>query len=717
MKHSSILPHVAFTAVLAASAAPAFAGPFNSNNVALRAWLPLNAFAPPIPANGAACWGYVSPSGREYALMGLENQLAVVEITNPSQPVIVGQVFHTPSLWCEMKEYGGYAYVSNEEAGGIDVINLTNVDNGVVTLAMHLTVGGLDTTHTVTVDPVSGFLYLNGSNLGGGRLAAYNLANPAAPTFAGQVNSVNGAYTHDSQVVTYTSGPYAGRQIAFACNASIGLDIYDVTNKANMFRMSRTPYPDLSYAHQGWLDDTRQFFYLNDELDSINRTTIFDVSNLTVPVVVGSYNSGVTAADHNEFWHNGFIFEAEYHAGVRIFCADEPLNPVQVGWFDTYPENDGSGFDGAWHVYPFFPSGTMIAADRNRGLFILDPSAALNSGSVEFSYPSGQPETINPFGGTTVDVGTATSCGATPDASTALLHYNTGSGFQTVPMSDQGGGLFEGTFPAAACGTTVDWYVSLETTGGATFNDPTNAPTSTYSALAATGATVLVQDNFETNQGWTTEIIGATAGQWQRGVPINNPNWLYDPAADGDGSGQCWLTENLNNPAYPDPNNTDVDGGAVRLTSPVLDMSGGNISIGYDYYLFLTDPESTDALLVEISSNGLAGPWTVIGDHRTDNGLAWVHNEITQGALEDLGVTFTANMRVRYTANDGEPQSIVESGVDGFTISQLQCGTCPSDLDGDGQVGINDLLDLLAAWGAPYTINDLLDLLAAWGPC
>ena len=54
---------------------------------------------------------------------------------------------------------------------------------------------------------------------------------------------------------------------------------------------------------------------------------------------------------------------------------------------------------------------------------------------------------------------------------------------------------------------------------------------------------------------------------------------------------------------------------------------------------------------------------------------------------------------------------------------------CPADLDGDGSVGILDLLALLAAWGsnpggppdfdndATVDILDLLTLLANWGPC
>ncbi len=54
---------------------------------------------------------------------------------------------------------------------------------------------------------------------------------------------------------------------------------------------------------------------------------------------------------------------------------------------------------------------------------------------------------------------------------------------------------------------------------------------------------------------------------------------------------------------------------------------------------------------------------------------------------------------------------------------------CPLDLDGDGAVGVSDLLGLLAAWGSDpggppdldgdgtVGIGDLLELLAGWGPC
>ena len=702
-------------------------GQFESDNVSLHAWLDLNELGG--ASSGNDCWGYVSPSGREYALMSIRNAMVVVEITDPGNPVIIDSIAHTTSLWGDVKTYGHYAYVVTDQNGnGIQVIDLADVDSGIVSLLS--TVPQPSTSHDVAIDTDSGYLYLLGSSLNGGRLIAYGLSDPENPTFVGQVASGVGAYVHDAQIVTFDSGPYAGRQIAFCANAGTGLDIYDVTNKSNMFRLSRSTYPNLSYCHQCWLSEDRQLLYLNDETDGVNETVIFDVSDLSAPQLAGSVNSGVGATDHNLYVRDGFIFEAEYHAGLRIFCAEDPLNPVQVGWFDSYPEDDDGGFDGAWSVYPFFPSGTVIISDINRGLFIVDPSAALASGTLIFDYPEGRPTLIDPQGGTPVRIAVAGVCGATVAAGTGLLHYDSGEGFVSIPLEDVSDGVFDAVFPAVDCLQTVSYYMSMETVGGVTKVDPPGAPNTTYSATAAAGEVVVLEDDLEGDAGWSTEILGATSGQWQRGVPIDNPQWSYDPTEDGDGSGQCWLTENENNPGYPDPSNTDVDDGAVRLTSYLIDMSADNILLGYEYYLRLTNTDgAVDRLLVEISPNGDAGPWSTIATHTTDGGLEWRHHEITSAELEAV-TELTATMKIRFTANDADAQSIVEAGVDGLRVTSLLCvGPCPADFNGDGSVGAEDLAQLLGAWGPnaghPADLDengdvgafDLALLLGAWGLC
>ncbi|MCF6147084.1 MAG: choice-of-anchor B family protein [Candidatus Kuenenia sp.] len=347
---------------------------YESKNVILRSQVSLSDL-PSYPESANDCWGYVSGSGREYALLVVRDALVIVDITVPYDPVTIEYVTHTGCYWGDVKVYRDYAYVVNECGGGMDIVDLSGVDDGIVTFVQRFTEDGLDTAHNLAIDKKSGFLYLCLPNINEERLVAYDLIDPENPELAGMMSSAKGGDgLHDAQVITYKRGPYAGRQICFGAGEGRGLDIYDVTDKSNMFRISRTPYPDLAYAHQCWINDNRRFLYLNDELDNINRTLVFDVTNLKHPKLVNEYSSGVSAIDHNIYVRGKFIFEAEYTAGLRVFCAKNPVEPQQVGWFDTYPENDESSYNGAWSVYPFFPSGIVIVSDVNRGLFVLDVS-------------------------------------------------------------------------------------------------------------------------------------------------------------------------------------------------------------------------------------------------------------------------------------------------------------------------------------------------------
>ena len=348
---------------------------FDSSEVVLHSWLDLGDFGN--ASNGNDCWGYTSPSGREYALMGLYSEMAVVEITNPANPVIVDTVSHSGSLWADIKVYQDVAYVSNENGGGVDVVDLSNIDNGVVDLVQRLTASGLDHAHNIAIDSESGFLYILSGNINNGRLVAFDLSDPRNPTLAGQQS--NGPSFHDAQIVTYTSGPYTGRQICFAAAGGSGLYILDVTNKSNMFMVSQTSYSGLSYSHQCWLGEDREYLYLNDELDSIAETRVIRVLDINNPVVVNSFGWGINSIDHNLYVKGNILYEANYTSGLRVLdLGADPINPPLIGFFDTYPESNSESFNGLWSCFPFFDSGTIIGSDIERGLFVwklgqLDP--------------------------------------------------------------------------------------------------------------------------------------------------------------------------------------------------------------------------------------------------------------------------------------------------------------------------------------------------------
>ena len=261
-----------------------------------------------------------------------------------------------------------------------------------------------------------------------------------------------------------------------------------------------------------------------------------------------------------------------------------------------------------------------------------------------------------------------------PVAGSVQLHYRYQGGTYTpIVMSPQGGGTYAADLPPAACGDNPEFYFSLQDAQCGLVVDPSGAPTIVYTAIVGT-LTTIFHDDFQTNQGWTAQNLGATTGDWERGVPVNDPSWAYDPISDYDGSGQCYLTENATG-------NTDVDGGAVRLTSPIIDMSGGGAQISYAYYLYLTDASGIDMILVEINSNGGAGSWIEIARHTTNGDTSWRTHAITAGDLQAAGVTLTANMQVRFTTNDNDPQSINESGLDAFDVSVVSCGGCPDPVN------------------------------------
>jgi choice-of-anchor B domain-containing protein len=686
-------------------------GQFDAQGTQLLTNIPLSGFASG-PANGSDCWGYVSSSGREYALMCLSNALAVIEVTNPSAPDIIAEIPHSSSLWGDVKVYLDYAYVVNETGGGIDIVDLSNADAGQATLVQSFTGGGVSSSHNVVINEDSGYLYLAGSNLNGGRLTAFSLANPEAPVLVGSVNSIEGTYVHDAQVVSYTTGPYAGREIAYCSNGGVGLDIYDVTDKANMFRLSRTTYANLSYCHQCWASDDLQLLYVNDETDGLNRTTVFDISTLESPVQVGEYTSGLLATDHNLYVHGDFIHEADYRSGLRIFDASgDPTAPVEVAWFDSYPGSDGSGFDGAWSTYPYFPSGNLIISDIDRAFFLVRMGEQLLQISADST-----PELIDPAGDSLTVTITELQPGGLV-AGSPTLHYDDGSGWVTASLVDLGGDSYQANFGTTECTNQVQWYVSAEASDGFTITDPLGAPNQAYTALSAAGILVSFEDNMQVNDGWTVTNFDILDGAWDPdpSVPLGGGD-RGDPPTDFDGSGACWLTDNVDG-------NSDVDGGPTILETRDYDMTGlADPYVSYARW-FVNDGNDIDRLDVEISDDG-GGSWTLV--ESVSNTIGWVETLVR---VSDL-VAPTSQVRLRFSATDNPNDSVTEAGIDRLRILEIDCGDPGNcDITNNGVTDVDDLLALLGAWGpcpgcpedvtgdGVVNVDDLLAVLGAWGPC
>ncbi|MBS1724564.1 MAG: choice-of-anchor B family protein [Armatimonadetes bacterium] len=363
---------------LAAFAAISFAdGEFPSSNVKLIKHFDLETLQ---ARSGNTCWGYVSPSGREYGLVGLSNKIAIVDVTVPAQARVVATVPHIEGMWADIKVYKNAVYVSSESTGsGIQVIDMTDIDKGEARLVKTIMSPGR--SHTIAVDADGPYLYTCGSRDGTGTTTCFDIKEPLNPKPVG-APSLTPVYQHEAEVVTYKSGKYKGRTIFFGGGEGRGLEIWDVTDKDKPFLVRRVAYPFVGYCHQGWLSSDRKYFYVNDEFDEstngiATRTLVFDVSDLDNADLVSTYSTGKSSIDHNLYTRNDFVFHANYTTGLWIFDANaNPTNPRLCGYFDTFPQDDQPQFQGAWSNYPLLPSGIVLISDINRGLFIVDATEA-----------------------------------------------------------------------------------------------------------------------------------------------------------------------------------------------------------------------------------------------------------------------------------------------------------------------------------------------------
>ena len=331
-------------------------------------------------------WGWTDPeTGTEWALVGHSQGTSFVSLEDPERPVHAGLLPLTggaaPSIWRDIKVYGNHAFIVADGAGahGMQVFDLTRLRGlaGPQTFSTDAHYVDFENSHNLAIDEATGFAYAVATDTCGGGLHIIDIRTPNNPMFAGCHDTVQ---THDTQCVVY-GGPDAahrGRQICISSNLD-HLEVVDVTEKSAPLTLSSSTYPQFAYVHQGWLTEDHRFFLLGDELDEIDlnlstRTHVFDVSDLDAPVYLYAHDLGTRATDHNLYVRGDLVFEANYTTGLRVLRFGDLANREleEIVYFDTAPQGDEPGTDGgAWSVYPYLPSGTILVSDIQQGLFAL----------------------------------------------------------------------------------------------------------------------------------------------------------------------------------------------------------------------------------------------------------------------------------------------------------------------------------------------------------
>ncbi|AQS94477.1 regulator [Polaribacter sp. BM10] len=364
-----------------------FAGEFPCNDYDLLTHITLDEIAGE-NTQGNDSWGWVDPvTNNEYAIVCTNKGTSFIDITNPADAKIIGflKTRTENSLWRDVKVYNDFAFIVSEaDNHGMQIFNLNNL-RGLVNIPVEFSADkdftSFGSAHNIVINEDTGYAYPVGTS----RSATYkggplfiNINNPFKPVNEGGFED----YAHDAQAVTY-NGPdsdYSGREILIGSNET-EVVIADVTDKQNPVKISSISYSNIGYTHQGWFTEDFRYFILGDELDERDkglntRTIVFDFTDLDNPKHHFDYSGPTAAIDHNGYVKDNLFFQASYTAGVRIIDISniDAKSFTEVGFFDTYPENDNTAFNGAWNVYPYLPSGNIIISDINRGLFVIRKS-------------------------------------------------------------------------------------------------------------------------------------------------------------------------------------------------------------------------------------------------------------------------------------------------------------------------------------------------------
>lgn len=652
--------------------------------------------------------GYTQ-NGREYALVGANQGLIIVDITNPDSPVKIVQIPGPVNDWKEIKTYRHYAYVTSEGGQGVQIVDMSKLPSADLPYKHYMgdgTIAGqLNRIHALHIDTLKGFLYTYGSNnLFGGGAVVHDLKDPYNPTFVGGYSELG--YVHDG---------YAENDTLYAGHIYSGtLAIVDMRDKSKPVVLGTTQTPG-KFTHNAWLlGDHKRILTTDEAFPSF--VTAYDISDPTNITELDrlSTNDGTLSIGHNTHVLNDWAITSWYIDGFNIVDAHRPENLVEVGRYDTYP--GGGKFEGCWGVFPFFPSGTIVASNIEPAeLFVLTPTykracyleGRITDASNGQFLPGAKIEIAaiglsdaSRFDGTYKtgyrDAGTyqvkISKIGYTPKTVTVDLKNGEVTTLDVALERGKFIGLSGDVMDATTGQPIENAYVlfngnldSLVLTDGiGHFN--VELPEGSYDIVAyawgysttklTTGTSGNIEislkkdiyyDEFQYDYGWLS-FGDASSGDWELGEPkgTTTGGQQSNPENDSpkDATIFCYVTGNKGGAVGDD----DVDNGHVTLVSPPMHLAGYQDAIlSFDYWFFNGGGSGTpnDTFLVKVT-NGFEESTVML---QKQSASQWRSSgDISLAKLINL----TDDVQVFFTTGDAQPGHLVEGGVDVFKVVPVE---------------------------------------------
>ena len=644
-------------------------------------------------------------NGREYAFVGVFNGFSIVDVTNPATPTEVFFESGPNSIWRDPFYHNGHAYCVTEGGGGLLIVDMSPLPSS-TNLTTTLYTGStynISSAHNMFIEEATDRAYIFGSNDVDG-VIILDISNPMNPVELGVWNDF---YIHDGFV--------RGDTLWAGCLED-GSFVVDVSVPANPIILANWDTPS-EFAHNIWPSDDNAYCYTTDEVVSgfVASYNMADLQNV-VEADRTRHPLSEGVIPHNTHFINGYLVTSHYKDGLTIHDVSDPENMVLTGYYDSSPLS-GGGFNGSWGAWPYLPSGNVLIADIEEGLFIVnvnyERAARLQGNVTEFG-------TGNPLNGVIIEVvgaslnestdlfgfyATGTEAAGTYDVTFAKGGYlpQTISGVTLVngqleildvaltpdtPFLLSGAVTEEGSGNPIE-GATVQFvnpFFNIELSSDASGNYTDNAFFAgqyevTVAAWGYVGECMLVDlstsgitpsfelsaayhDDFALDLGWTTEG-NAVRGGWVRANPIETTfeSFIANPGVDSDGDcgDMAFVTGNGGGTAGTD----DVDDGITILKSPLMDLASySNPHVHFDYWFFNDGSAANpnDAYLVKMD-NGT--------DVVTLGSLPLTNNAWEHWSMEiESQLSLTSSMQLIVEVEDEDPGHLLEGGFDKFRITE-----------------------------------------------
>lgn len=325
-------------------------------------------------------WGFVQ-GGKEYAVIGTTLGTHIFDVTTPTQSeevvYIPGEAQGTSIVHRDYHDYAGYLYIVCDEGNStLQIADLSFLPDS--TPLVYNSDSLFKRSHNIFIDSSAAKMYVCG---GTNQLNVYSLDNPIEPTLLVNCST---QVTNWNSNIGYIHDIYVRNDTAY-CNAgSNGLFVVDFSDAPNPVVLgSLEQYPYQGYNHSGWLSDDGKTYALADENHGykIKLLDVEDLSDITLLDTIGSEIHPLSIP-HNLIFEGDFLYVSYYHDGTYIWNTADPENPFITGYYDTSTDTHITDYHGNWGVYPFLPSGILLASDMQNGLYVMDVSQAV-ANSVE----------------------------------------------------------------------------------------------------------------------------------------------------------------------------------------------------------------------------------------------------------------------------------------------------------------------------------------------